>query len=129
MRVWRIAHSVAINPESRTFAGPYQWSPLRDAGKEVLEVASKLCTAHADDRHPSPYWDMSLGFIRNKEVCGFDSVEAMESWFEGFLDDLANAGFMIFEYEVRECRIGEYGQALFEVAEAELISTTEINAS
>lgn len=129
MRVWRIAHSVAINPESKTFAGPYQCSPLRDSGKEVLEVANKLCSAHANEQHPSPQWDMSLGFIRDEEVCGFDSVEAMESWFEGFLGDLADAGFMIFEYEVRECRVGKHGQTLFEVAEAELISVVEINAS
>ncbi|MER7688336.1 hypothetical protein [Streptomyces sp. NPDC097610] len=65
------------------------------------------------------------------ERCGFDSLDALNAWFEGWGEALSECGFQVWEYEVPDwaVRVGAYGQALFHAEEAVEISAYEFTYS
>ncbi|MGW6313796.1 hypothetical protein [Streptomyces sp. NPDC055099] len=81
---------------------------------------------HSDARHPSPQVDPNLNTIYPDEVCGFDSLDALNVWFEDFGDRLHSAGFHVWEYEAPEFsyRVGKFGQVVFRRDAAELVGHT-----
>lgn len=60
-------------------------------------IVSKLTAMYA---HPAPADDPMLGLIRPDEYCGFATLCALEEWFSGYEDDLADAGYEISVYTV-----------------------------
>lgn len=116
MRVWRVAHSTA---RADGFpAGPYSHNGV------IPSDASARLWAMADDHsygtHPSPHADFALGWIDAHERCGFDSRDALNSWFDDWTTALAVSGFCVWEYEVPDdaVRVGRRGQAVFSALEA-----------
>lgn len=132
MRVYRVAHGSIMNRETNMHAGPYQSGPYYDAGlacnDTVIRVVSGMCSSHADDDHPSPWWDGYLQIIRDHELCGMKDMESLKEWFDGWLDRLQAAGFKVYEFEVSEgVRIGQVGgQVVFDKNYSELIAVHEL---
>lgn len=107
MKVWRVAH------ETMTYldfpAGPY-------VNGMDTDVFYCMWNAHdCNTSHPSPNSDYKLSGIDEAERCGFDSLEALNKWFEGFHDVLHSAGYLVFVYDVpaEDVRVGRHGQAVF----------------
>jgi hypothetical protein len=109
VKVWRVEHETSTAPEGWP-CGPY-CGPERVGG---------LAFAHSDDEHPGPYWDRTLNYIDNNEICGLVSREALDKWFTDWHDALERRGFVISVYEVPydDARIGEYGQTVFKFSAA-----------
>lgn len=123
MRVWRVAHTTALTREFPS--GPY----CGDLPGAVRSALNPMMNAHCDDyyRHPAPYNSYSgLDRIAEHEVCGFNSLYALEAWFEpeyrALMDEL---GFALHVYDVPDeyARVGCVGQTVFDRTTAELIST------
>lgn len=55
---------------------------------------------HGDAEHPSPIQDPLLGEPYPDENCGFATLCALEEWFAGYEDDLAEEGYEISVYTV-----------------------------
>lgn len=86
-----------------------------------------LCADHADMFHPSPLRDSKLRGISPDEFCALDSPEALLRWFRGWLERLAEFGFVVTIYNARYARVGENGQALFRKERATLRDTLDID--
>ena len=92
--------------------GPYgDSSPVKD----------KLTALYS---HPAPADDPLLKLIRPDEFCGFATLCALEEWFSGYEDELADAGFEISVYSVMLDQV-RYGkeQLLFRREDAMPIRT------
>jgi len=55
---------------------------------------------HGDAEHLDPFDDPMLDGIYPDEVCGFATLCALEDWFAGYEDVLADAGYSIVVYSV-----------------------------
>lgn len=73
--------------------GPYVKSEHYDTLADMFE-------AHEDAEHPSPKKDPYLEYIADDEYCGFSTVEALDDWFDGYHDVLAECGYVIAVYSV-----------------------------
>lgn len=115
MKVYRVGHSVALDVGFPS--GPYTCRGVPSA--DVARMWG-MASAHMGGTHPSPYADSLLGGISAAERCAFDSIDALNRWFDGFGDALADAGFEVWTYEVPDwaVRVGRYGQAVFVANEA-----------
>ena len=103
--------------ENANGLGPYQYA------LEAFSGAGDMCSAHGDKRHPGPWHPESdLNGINSREFCGLDSPQALLEWFYDFLVDLDADGFHVSVYSTEEVRVGRYGQALFPMADAELVN-------
>lgn len=126
MRVWRVAHGEHRNPFTRFPSGPYVSSGLpRGVSEEIGEIRWD----HNDRNHPGPYDDPELRWIGGNEVCGFDSLAALNSWFEPhWRAKLKDNGFQVYVYEVDEdwARVGSLGQTVFNPNEATLVETAPL---
>ncbi len=93
--------------EAADGAGPY-------AGNEDNEELAHMFAVHGDADHPDPFDDPLLDGIYPDEVCGFPTLCALEEWFTGYDDPLAEAGYKIALYTV-ELQSVRYGkkQAVF----------------
>lgn len=69
---------------------------------------------HGGADHPSPQEDPLLSEPYPDENCCFATLDALEEWFSGFEDELAEAGYEISVYTVPRENV-RYGisQALF----------------
>lgn len=87
--------------------GPY-------AGKEDNAELAHMFAVHGDAEHPDPFDDDLLEGIYPDEVCGFPTLCALEEWFAGYEDPLAEAGYKISVYtvELQQVRYGK-NQAVF----------------
>lgn len=123
MRVWRVAHEMCMH--SGFPSGPYTASlPFEmEMRLEPMQWAHSSNPTHRSPHHPESRLDGIAGGI---EVCGFNSLYALNAWFEPeyrtLMDEL---GFQVFVYDVPDdvSRVGACGQAVFARSAAELIST------
>ncbi len=71
--------------------GPYQ------TGKSIPEMED----AHSNDmdNHPAIYRDVD-GFVANKHLCGFISLDQLKTWFDGWLSNLLNQGYKVIEIRI-----------------------------
>jgi hypothetical protein len=88
---------------------------------EIVEFADLLCGEHSNDDHPTPrsipYW----------KICGFESIEALRAWFDGFEDMLDHYGYVIATYTYAETVMADdYGQVTFEKDTANRLTTEKI---
>jgi len=122
VKVYRVAHKSAL--ESGFPSGPY-------AGKGVPDDSAQrlwgMASAHSTMTHPTPYADPDLHHIAEHERCGFDSLDALNAWFDGWTDALAECEFVVWTYEVPEwaLRVGRCGQVVFDSIEAVEVSSHE----
>ena len=88
-------------------SGPY-------AGNEDDAALAHMFAVHGDADHPDPFDDMMLDGIYPDEVCGFPTLCAVEDWFSGYEDPLAELGYRIAVYSVELQKV-RYGskQAVF----------------
>jgi hypothetical protein len=124
MLIYRVAHkSIATDGFP---SGPYTTYGLPD---EVAERLNDMRWAHSNSSHPSPWKDPKLNAIRDHERCGFDSLEMLYEWFEGWTKFLRDSGFAVYTFEVDDSvtRVGEYGQTVFSALIAEQRSVMELN--
>jgi hypothetical protein len=93
--------------ESANGKGPY-------AGNTDNKELAHMFAVHGDTEHPDPFDDPMLDGIYPDEVCGFPTLCALEEWFAGYDDPLAEAGYKIALYSV-ELQSVRYGnkQAVF----------------
>lgn len=126
MRVWRVAHRTAL--DTGFPSGPYTGCGV---GTKEAERLWDMAGAHSNLTHPSPQADPKLQGMGDYERCGFDSLDALNAWFEGWGEALSECGFQVWEYEVPDwaVRVGAYGQALFHAEEAVEISAYEFTYS
>ncbi len=103
MIVWRF--------EAYRGEGPY--GDFHDKLKQELSV--ELRTSHAlSCRHPGPYEDGLTRFLQTSPhaVFGFDSKEQVFAWFDGYWEDLLEAGFELKTFETNHYQIGASGRQL-----------------
>jgi hypothetical protein len=74
---------------------------------DLTGLAYLLVSAHQDEEHPPP------NTIHSNEICGFDSMDALLAWFDGFLADLAEYGYVIRSFQGENVRHDSYGQVTF----------------
>jgi hypothetical protein len=79
-----------------------------------------MASDHSNTTHPSPYADPLLMGIQSYERCGFDSLDALNAWFDGWTEALADCGFEVWAYDVADwaVRVGAHGQVVFDAREA-----------
>lgn len=87
--------------EAPNGAGPY-------AGNEDDAALAHMFAVHGDADHPDPFDDPMLDGIYPDEVCGFPTLCALETWFAGYEDPLAAAGYYVAVYSV-ELQAVRYG--------------------
>lgn len=125
MLIYRVAHEVLTYEDFPS--GPYHSASL--PFELCQSVSWVLVKAHGDcERHLPPQWDSLLDRIEADERCGFDSLEALYKWFEGFIELLIEHGFLIYVYDVhpRDARVGQNGQAVFDMYQAKQVRTLEL---
>lgn len=81
--------------------GPY--------GPEFAEFLDAMFEDHSSGSNPGPQDDPQLGFINEGEHCGFATLEALDEWFDGYHEALADLGFVIAKYLVPIERV-RYGK-------------------
>lgn len=79
--------------ESADGAGPY-------VQNEDSPELAHMFAVHGDADHLDPFDDPRLDGIYPDEVCGFPTLCALEEWFSGYEDVLADAGYQIAVYTV-----------------------------
>lgn len=124
MLIWRVAH------KEHTYLG-FPSGPYFSAGLplEIVVNTSGMGDAHSwEPKHPSPSEDPELGWVKADERCGFNSLNALFDWFDGFINLLRENGFVMYMYEVPEkyVRVGKFGQALFNWTAADEICNVEL---
>jgi len=120
MRVWRVAHKTAT--QNGFPSGPYNG---KGVPVEQYELLWSMGSDHSDAYHPSPYADPELHHIAAHERCGFNSLNALNKWFDGWVEALDGAGFAVYEYDVPDwaARVGRFGQVVFSADEAVEVSS------
>lgn len=89
---------------------------------------TEMRMTHCDDSHLSPNSDPQLDGISYSEQCACDSPESLLTWFEGWWEALAAAGFRVVIIRCAEVRYGENGQCVYgKYAPAEERDTLDID--
>lgn len=106
--------------EKQDGTGPYG----NDADGEYLQ---QMNAQHGDADHPDPFDDELLDGIYPDERCGFPTLCALEDWFDGYMDSLAECGYRIAVYTVpfHDVRYG-LKQAVFLKRDAAPVRTFSI---
>ena len=80
--------------------GPYQYYRFgRSKAKKYLKLSADMGMRHnrsAD--HPIP----PIILFNGNKVCGFESLDQLKEWFDGFLPRLHRLGFKIYVYKKRK---------------------------
>jgi len=77
------------------------------------EGRGEMSSSHCDDSHKSPNADPLLNGIGYIEKCGCDSPEALLRWFDGYWEQLGEAGFVVSILKAADARKGENGQVVY----------------
>jgi hypothetical protein len=127
MRVFRIEHESRGHGPYIVPLRAYECSPLCDGDcracdeyETVSNLAWAVVGAHQDRYHRSP------SGIQKHEVCGFDSLYALEAWFDGWLDKLLAAGYVVAEYDSEGVRYHGNGQVTFNRYVGNRLTTTTV---
>jgi hypothetical protein len=123
MRIYRVEHKDILNDTSDHFAGPY----IISGDEELEEFSWGLGMAHTDwenDHHGHK----PPKAIDSEWVCGLQSKERAQWWFEGFHSDLDRFGFHLAIYEVEDGRwMEDEGQLTFHPAYAARVETMPVS--
>ena len=97
-------------------ASPYRVDEAmsRTYYRKKYSMCDDMAINHAfrEDR-PTPS-DDGLRLKEGTDICGSPSYDALYDWFEDFMTDFIELGFVIREYIVKKRRVGESGlQCLF----------------
>lgn len=112
-----MVYRVARHDDATT--GPYNYFDWTSS-----PVIAAMAEAHNDcPNHMPPHKDGLLGYIDSYEHCGFESLESLMVWFEGFLPGLGKSGFVIHVFESNSARVGHFGQTVFELRTSGLLGT------
>lgn len=122
MYVYRLEHGTHTDGRTALGRGPMSYDLLDEVGGETGSALGAeqdaLCWDWNDASHPSPFRDYSLAYIRQEEACGTTSWDDLVHWFgENRIQRwVERFGFVVRKYEVpdEKCRVGKYGQVLFE---------------
>lgn len=93
------------------------------------EVAGLHDAHRASVEHPPPGMDGLMWDITDEHVHGVDSLELLDTWFEGFHKELDKAGFVIRVYKAPKATTftGESGkQTIFIKADSKVVDTLPI---
>ena len=124
MKVYRIEHSVYGCGPYVTGHIPWEETEEREL---VSEVSDDLCAAHSGDPlRPAPCDDVNgwhFGDTRDEMSFGFQHYTDMTRWFDGWIEDLDYAGYVVAIYEV-DAEYVMFGrlQVAFEREHAELLT-------
>jgi len=130
MIVYRVEHKELISERSGTYAGPMGQLTFESQPSEVRDKYYRALNAVARNMnnglHLTPWADPCLRGISSFEVCGVDSPEAVDWWFGDSLPLLEQAGFVVREYDVPDCkaRRGLGGQVVFDYVSANRVEKT-----
>jgi ribosome modulation factor len=86
----------------------------------TIDLAWAVVGAHQDRYHRSPQG------IQAHEFCGFNSLYALEAWFDGWLDKLFAAGYVVAEYDGVGVRTFGNGQVTFNKNLSNRLTTTTV---
>lgn len=128
MRVWRVEH--------RDGYGPYRFRPNN---KKADSLSLRLGNAHGwdydpetgEDRHPGPHGDGLSNIIVSRDgmdyLFGCPSRETLAEWFEGFGEDLHDAGYTVTVWDVVEAHVGTSGrQVMYDGDAAVLVDLLDV---
>lgn len=94
-------------------------------GPTQLALRSALMNAHCDgDGYHNPIWEDVKGFESGDMFCCCLSIESLKCWFDGFVEQLFEAGYQICCYDVPESDVlrgRRNNQAAFAWENAELV--------
>ena len=62
------------------------------------KIIKEMYNSHANFSHPTP--KLEGWYIPYDHVCGFESIEELYEWFEGYTEDLHELGFKVYIYSV-----------------------------
>ncbi|WP_157536546.1 hypothetical protein [Kitasatospora mediocidica] len=81
----------------------------------------QMGSVHCDDDHPTPRSD-GLPYPNSFEFCAFDSIEALGTWFGGWLEKLEERDYRIHVYEIPKSSV-QMGrvQVLADLRQAKLV--------
>lgn len=127
MIVYRIEHRSILDERTNHLCGPLADmerfdGPYRDAAYIAQNVVCDVMNGRMDK--PTPWWDLRLNGIAPNEICGVDSKESLNFWFEYSIPFLEKAGFVVNKYDVPDkyVRHGESGQVVFQYKHATLVN-------
>jgi hypothetical protein len=127
MRVFRIEHSVRSHGPYIVPLDAYECDAFCEDECEmdreyirISNLAWAIVGAHQDRNHRSP------SGIHRHEICGFDSVYALEAWFSGWLPKLFGHGYVVAEYECENVRHHGNGQVTFNRYVGKRLTTTTV---
>lgn len=124
MIVYRLEHGTHTNPKAKGVGhGPASYDLVDKLPWEYGQEMEDLMDEWSSTDHPSPWRDPKLGNIaRGVEVCGVESMDWLYHWFgqERIERWAEEYGFVVRKYDVpgERCRVGQYGQVLFESRKA-----------
>lgn len=123
MRVYRVGHEEKTRSIAGTRfpVGPYNGLDYEESTEDLDQMIWAHSGYGSDRHHPSPFADPALAGIRDVEVCGFGSLDALLDWFESWLSALEDNGFRVWVYDVPDAsvRVGAaFGQVVFTAADA-----------
>ena len=85
--------STIFRIEDKNGNGPHK------AGGSTFSLAEELGEAHSDSQHPCA---IEMRGWRYGMIFGFDCLDKLFNWFDGWLDELIDEGFDIVEYKVED---------------------------
>ena len=94
--------------------GPYH------SGFLPPEVNDRLFDEHSDEEHPGMGVVIAEQGHKGHGYCGWfaacETLEDLEWWFDGFVDEIIESGHGIVEYDVPvdACLFHDWGQVLFQ---------------
>jgi hypothetical protein len=114
MRVYRIEHKSRFHGPYIIPFSEYECDAFCEGECQACEdynditcLAYAIVGDHQDKYHRSPRG------IHRHEVCGFDSLYALEAWFDGWLDKLFAVGYVVAEFDGVKVQHHGNGQVTF----------------
>lgn len=89
--------------EDEKGVGPYRITSGRT--KAQKDLAIRLGVAHKDESHPTPDKEGINQRLIEIGLCGFENLENLYDWFDGWLDELRETGHVIRAYDVEDVLI------------------------
>jgi len=98
MTIFRIENSVGL--------GPY----VSNANQENQILHQMNLDHSCSPLHPMPWEDNLPEMAREYELCGFESIEKLKKWFDGWINRLYDNGFFAVQLEIdkKNVKFGNY---------------------
>jgi len=96
-----------------------------DYCEDLEDLREKLCVAHEDSSHPSWFsegWDLGSHYRS-----GFSSLNKLLRWFDGYLEALEDAGYVVVEYSDDPKAFNSAHQDAFSIQRSERIRELDWN--